>query len=78
MTQEPPYKPSGLPDDVVVARKCAADDEAVIRPALRPELDEAVGAARIVLDALADYQAGVADRTDLDLSQNPGSRAPAL
>jgi hypothetical protein len=78
MTQEPPYKPSELPDDVVAARKRAADDEAVVGPALRPELDQAVTAARIVLDALAEYHASVADRTDLDPSQDPGSRSLAL
>jgi hypothetical protein len=78
MSYEPPYKPAALPDAVVRDRQQSAAQEAVTLQAVQPELDAALDVGRSSLAKLASYHAGVADRTNLDLSVEPGSRALAL
>jgi hypothetical protein len=78
MSDEPPYKPAPLPDAVVRARRQSATAEAAARQAVQPELNAALDVARTALAKIASYHAGVADRTDLNLSYEPGSQALAL
>jgi hypothetical protein len=78
VSDEPPFNPASLPEEVVRARRQSAAQEAAALDAVQPELDTALGVARKPLAELARLHAGVADRTDLDLSFEPGSRALAL
>jgi hypothetical protein len=75
---EPPYGPAVLPSEVVEARKRSGLEEAARLEAVRPELDAAIKAARDVLDWLDRSHALVADRSDISLSPDTGSRAQAL
>jgi len=78
MADELPYKPRPLPDDVVEAREHFAAKQAAELQVVQPELDAAIAVARDALDRLDGYHAAVADRSDLDLSFEPGSRPLAL
>jgi hypothetical protein len=75
---ERPYRPAELPSEVVDARKRSDVEEAALVERLEPELDVAFQTARDALDWLDRSHALVADRSDISLSADTGSRAQAL
>ena len=75
---EPPYRPADLPSEVVDARQRSSAEEEARLEAIRPELDAAIKTARDALEWLDRAHALVADRSDISLSPNTGTRAQAL
>jgi hypothetical protein len=75
---ERPYRPAHLPCDVVEARKRSEGEEAALLERLKPELDAALQTARDALNWLDRSHTLVADRSDISLSADTGSRAQAL
>jgi hypothetical protein len=75
---ERPYGPAELPSHVVEARRRSELDEAVMLDRLAPSLSAALQTARDALDWLDRSHALVADRSDISLSGDTGSRAQAL
>jgi hypothetical protein len=75
---ERPYGPAELPSHAVEARRRSELDEAVMLDRLAPSLSAALQTARDALDWLDRSHALVADRSDISLSGDTGSRAQAL
>jgi hypothetical protein len=75
---EPPYQPAELPSHVAEARKKSELEEAALLERLEPKLHAALQTARDALDQLGRSHALVADRSDISLSADTGSRAQAL
>jgi hypothetical protein len=78
MTEDPPYRETPVPDQVKLARFRDDADEAVAKLAIEPALRGAWDEAREVLRSLSRHHQHIAEATDLDLAQDPGSRPLAL
>ena len=65
-----------LPKEVDEARRQAQAENELIEPIARPRIEANLMACQLVLDTLTTYHAGVADKTDLDVTGD--SRGAAI
>src|SRR5262245_43116443 len=73
---EIPISNRELPEDVAEARRQAEAENELIEPIAKPRIEANLMACQLVLDALTKYHAGIADKTDLDLTGD--SRGSAI